>query len=190
MTNIVDINFDSFSHGQIKSKLWLCEKLEPYLPDNPANTVILGSWYNVLGFMLLVRNKKKYKTITGVDVDASVQPIANKICDYWVIESKQVHNIIEDSNLVDYQFIDVVINCSSEHMDNTDWFDKIPSGTLVCIQSSNMTDSGEPWLIKNPSSSLIDFKSKYPLSEVKLLDTLPIAYHTWGYERYMIIGIK
>jgi hypothetical protein len=190
MTNTVDINFDSFSHGQIKSKLWLCEKLEPCLPDSPINIVILGSWYNILGFMLLVRNEKKYKTITGVDVDSSVQPIANKICDYWVLESKQVHNIVEDANLIDYQFIDVVINCSPEHMDNTNWFDNIPCGTLVCIQSSNMTDSSEPWHIKNPSHSIEDFANKYPVSSTLFLDALPIRYQDWGYERYMLIGIK
>jgi hypothetical protein len=25
------MNYDAFSHGQIKSKLWLAEKIEPYI---------------------------------------------------------------------------------------------------------------------------------------------------------------
>jgi hypothetical protein len=45
------INFDSFSHGQVKSKIWLCENLERLLPDN-AKVLTLGSWVNILGFMI------------------------------------------------------------------------------------------------------------------------------------------
>jgi hypothetical protein len=34
------MNFDSFSHGQIKSKLWLCEKLEPLTKDNITDSAV------------------------------------------------------------------------------------------------------------------------------------------------------
>jgi hypothetical protein len=185
MTNI---NLDSFSHGQVKSKIWLCEKLEPYIINN-ANIVILGSWVNVLGFMLLSRQPNGYNYVKGIDIDEGAVDIANKICNYWYVEGVE-RSVVEDANTTILDGFDVVINCSSEHMEDTKWFDRIPAGTLVCVQSSNLTDSNDPWLITNPSPTIDSFKEKYPLRDIKFCDTLPIRYGDWGYDRYMIIGIK
>ena len=63
------MNFDAFSHGQIQSKIWLCEELEPHTPIH-ANIRILGSWYNILAFMLLTRRPEYYyNSIEGIDID-------------------------------------------------------------------------------------------------------------------------
>lgn len=189
MTDITNINFDSFSHGQIKSKLWLCEKLEPYIPKF-CDIAILGSWYNILGFMLLVRNSCQFNSITGIDIDPTATTIANKICDYWSIELPKVKSICANANDVSLNEYNVIINCSSEHMHNTNWFNNIPEKSLVCIQSSNVIDPEHPWYITLPSTSIENFSSKYDVSSVLYLGTLPIVYDTWGYERYMLIGIK
>jgi hypothetical protein len=189
MISLDNMNFDSFSHGQIKSKLWLCEQLEPHLP-NKVDIAVLGAWYNVLAFMLLSRNQYRYNSITGIDNSQEAIDIANRICDYWIIENNKVKNWSLDANTVAFDFCNVVINCSSEHMKNTHWFDNIPAGTLICIQSSNVTDIKEPWYIKNPSHSIADFATKYPVSLTLFLDALPIRYQGWGYDRYMLIGIK
>ena len=74
------MNFDSFSHGQIESKIWLCDQIEPFLPPT-ANIVNLGGWYNVLGFMLKVRNPRRNLKITNIDADPETKPIADRICD-------------------------------------------------------------------------------------------------------------
>ena len=76
------MDFDSFSHGQIVSKLWLCEQLEQYIDKN-RDITILGSWHNVLGFMLSVRKPGYYKNILGVDSDINVIEIADKITNAW-----------------------------------------------------------------------------------------------------------
>jgi hypothetical protein len=52
------MNLDSFSHGQIASKLWLCDHIEQYVTDN-SRVAIVGSWYNVLAFMMLTRNESR-----------------------------------------------------------------------------------------------------------------------------------
>jgi hypothetical protein len=187
-TAMTNIDLDGFSHGQIKSKLWLCEKLEPLTKDN-ITVAILGSWINVLGFMMLSRQPNKYSHIRGIDLDSTNVDIANKICNYWFVEGIQ-HTTCDDANTVDTQGFDVVINCSCEHMGSSAWFDNISSGTMVCIQSSDILDPDEPWLIKNPSHSIDEFLSKYPLSEIKFSETLPITYEDWGYNRFMLIGIK
>lgn len=190
MTDSDNFNYDAFSHGQIKSKMWLCEKLEPHIPES-SSIAILGSWYNVLGFMLLTRNNKPYASITGIDQDHYSTKIANKILNFWIIENFQsINHISQDVNTIDLNAYDVIINCSPEHMESSDWFTNIKEGTIVCIQSSNVTDPNYPWLIQNPSPNLTSFVSKYPVTDTLFLDTLPIRYKDWGYDRYMLIGIK
>jgi hypothetical protein len=185
MTNI---NLDCFSHGQVKSKIWLCENLERFLPEN-SMVLILGSWVNVLGFMMLSRRPDGYSYVKGVDKDEGAVEIANKLCSYWYIEGIG-NTVLDDANTTDTRGFNAVINCSSEHMENTTWFDNIPDGTLVCVQSSNITDTKDPWFVENPSPTIDSFKEKYPLRDIKFCDTLSIQYGDWGYDRYMIIGIK
>jgi hypothetical protein len=184
------MNYDAFSHGQIKSKLWLCEQIEPYLKNETV--IILGSWYNVLAFMMLTRCHHKYKKITGIDLDQSCIPIANKLCDAWIVDKSdvKVQNVEGSADNVDYSGVSLVVNCSAEHFADQSWFGKIPAGMLVCIQSSNMTEPKAPWLITNPSPTLESFISKYTLTTNYMTDTLRIQYDGWGYDRYMIIGIK
>ena len=70
------------------------------------------------------------------------------------------------------------------------WFDKVKQGTLVCIQSSDVTDEYYPWLVTNPNPDIETFKNKYPLSHTMFLDNRNIQYGNWGYNRFMLIGIK
>ena len=182
------MNYDSFSHGQVVSKVWLCEQLEPFVTDN-SNVLIIGSWYNILGFMMLTRNKNLYQHILGIDLTKNSTEIADKLNDAWDIEGKLSNNIA-DAQYYDYTGFDLVINCSCEHMDN-DWLDKINHGTLVCIQSSDVVDPNEPWFITNPNSTLNEFSEKYSLKSVLFEGTLPIKYSTgFSYNRFMKIGIK
>lgn len=181
------IHFDSFSHGQVKSKQWLCENLEPLI-NQRASVVILGSWVNVTGFMMLTRRPDLYHHIKGIDIEPNSIEVANKVNDCWVIEKMMSHEL-GDANSISTSGVDIVINCSSEHMNSTIWFDNIAPGTLVCVQSSNVTDENDPWYITNPSPTFESFMEKYPL-DVKFAGTLPIRYNDWGYDRYMVIGIK
>lgn len=184
------MNYDSFSHGQIKSKIWLCQELEKHLPNDPKVT-ILGCWYNVLAFMMLTRNPDMYCQIIGLDIDTEAIQIANQINNAFITDSDLLKNIVCDANEFIFADTNIVINCSSEHMHSTKWFNNIPSGTLVCIQSSNVTDAEYPWLVTNPSPTLESFEYKYKLSKTYFLDTLPIRYKNGhGYDRFMLIGIK
>lgn len=183
------MNFDSFSHGQIISKVWLCEQLEPYLPEK-STVFILGSWYNLLGSMMLTRNRNLYQSILGIDIDADAIKIADKLCVTWIIE-KKLSNTIGDANTYNLEGPNVIINCSPEHMDSVDWLNNIVKGTLVCVQSSDMKNDGETWDIKQYTPSLESFIEKYPLDDVLFCGTLPIQYENGkGYNRFMLIGKK
>lgn len=181
------MNFDCFSHGQITSKVWLCNEVEKYLHDN-SKIAILGGWYNLLGFMLLTRFSSKISKLTSFDIDVNTKSIADKITDTWL--HKIVTNVIADVNTVDLNDYNVVINCSPEHMYENHWFKNIKKETIVCIQSSNITIQTDPWLVVNPNVSLKNLCNKYTLSNLLYADELPIVYDNWGYKRYMIIGKK
>lgn len=185
------MNFESFNHGQVQSKIWLCENLEPLLPKFPS-VLILGAWHNVLGFIMLSRQPKRYDFIAAVDIDPEVKPIADKICEAWTMsDTVKIQNLTEDANNTRFTHYNVVINCSVEHMENVSWFDKIDNNALVCIQSSDLPENhDEVWKINNPNISLEKLKQKYPLSQILFAGEKVIQYENWGYKRLMIIGIK
>lgn len=184
------MDYTALSHGQIESKIWLCETLEPYIPQN-ANIAILGSWYNILGLMLYTRNPKKHKFITGIDIDQDATLLADKFCNSFLCEGFG-KNICLDVNLFDYQNVDVVINCSVEHIQNYNWFYNIPKDTLVCLQTIIVHDVKiiDDWNVINRFTSLDSFLDTFPLSHVYFKGTKDFNYSTLKYTRLMLIGKK
>lgn len=186
------MNFDSFSHGQIQSKVWLCKELERFIHAN-LKVAVLGSWYNLVAFMLLTRNADRYQHILGIDIDPEVKAIADKVTEAWRIGSDyKVENITADANVYDTSGYDLIINCSPEHMEGNDWFDNLEYGTMVCIQSSDVqTSDDDVWKCVNPNESLEDLVLKYPLSKYLYSGEKEIRYsEDNGYKRFMLIGIK
>lgn len=184
------MDYSAFSHGQLQSKLWLCEQLEPHVPYY-SRVAILGSWYNILGFMLLTRNRRLYNSITGFDIDSNSITIADMICQGFMLGvDTQLRNLNQDINTVDYNGYDVIINCSVEHISSNDWFASLPNNAIICLQTCNVIDENEPWLITNPNSDFDTFLNKYPLNKYLFKGEKTITYDDWGYSRYMIIGTK
>ena len=181
------MDFSAFSDGQIKSKLWLCEKLEPYLRYN-SKIAILGSWYNILGFMLLNRKPNHYQLITGFDMDPKVKEHADLLnAAYVCYPNKLMENVTVDVNQIDVNDYDCIISTSVEHMESLEWFSKL-NNKLVCIQSSNVTHSDEIWDIKNSNPTFNDFKNKFQCNKTYFEGQLEFNYGHLAYNRYMIIG--
>jgi len=186
------MDMTAFSHGQTQSKLWLCEQLEPHLPKI-SQVIILGSWYNVLGYMLTCRNPKKYNLILGVDKNPEYIEIADKINNGWMIgDDIKIRNTCRDVETLGSDYLagyNVVINTSVEHM-NPSWYEKISSDQLVCLQSSNMVTADPNWNIVDPNPTMGEFKSKYPMSQILFEGEKVFDYGHLVYTRYMIIGRK
>lgn len=184
------LDLTSFSHGQIKSKLWLCQTLGPLLPSE-ARIYILGSWHNVLGSMLFLTNPDRIQSIVGIDANPEAIEIAEKITNYWYIEGK-LNNICANANTypLEQNKETVVINCSPEHFESNDWLNNINPETLVCIQSSNIVTAEHPWYVTQPSATFEQFLENYPLSNIIFSGTQKIEYSHFSYERYMVIGYK
>ena len=187
------MDFSAFSHGQIHSKLWLCETLEPYI-DEPVNVIIVGSWYNVLGLLMMVRNRHLYKKIEGVDINSDHINTSNKICDAFVIIDNIVLNNHCSVDDVDFSAYDIVISTSTEDIQSSDWYEKIPDNKIVCLQSVNL-DPGiakkyNNWEIVNPNISMETFLKKFPMNQILFQGSKEFDYGDLKYDRYMIIGKK
>lgn len=186
------MDFNAFSHGQVKSKIWLCEELEKYLQDN-TRIVVLGCWYNTTAFMLFTRNKYDYNKIDGIDFNPENVSIADKINDAWKIENK-LDSYFADANNTFYQNYDVVICSSVEDIKENQWYHRIPNGHLVCLQSLNLTNKQikkySNWNILNPVKNLTEFKTKYPLQKILYEGSKKFDYDDLKYTRHMLIGIK
>lgn len=78
--------------------------------------------------------------------------------------------------------INLVINTSCEHMDNT-WFENLPSGTFVVLHQNDYFSNEQH---VNCCKDLEDVKSKYPMQSIFYEGELD----THLYNRFMLIGIK
>jgi hypothetical protein len=186
---------ESFYHGLVSSKLWLCEQLElaTYRENLQKPSLhILGCWDNLLAFMLLTRRPEYYYDVCGYDINPEAITVANKVCDMWKYESPKVTNIVQDVNAYDYSIHSnsIFINCSIDQMNSNAWYDSVPKGSLVCVQTTNMKDPDFPWYIKQTTDSLDELVNRFNFSTLIYSGVKNIQYQVSGYKRYMIIGLK
>lgn len=201
-----DFDFgDAFSDGQILSKLWLIEELQRIEEDdlelNLGTVFILGSWYGVLP-ALMFDKRSRVKRIRGFDIDPACAEIAESLNKHpYVIDEWKFKATTADMYELDYERAqyttlrsdgteatltdkpDTIINCACEHLtDFPRWWDRIPKGKLVALQSNNFQIPDHP----NWKPSLAEFKRDVPLSTTLYEGAL----HLDLYERYMVIGYK
>jgi len=177
-------NKDSFSNGQIDSKLWLCRELES-LGWESNLTHIYGGWYGVLAFLLLSREKFIVNRIHSFDADPECESIADMINNNYVFKEWKFKAHTSDCNTM-ISNADLIINTSSEHFETMDWFDNIKSGTRVIIQGNDMDHDDHVV----HSDTLEKFIEQYPLSEINYQGELEFIYPDWNFRRYMLIGKK
>lgn len=203
MEDIFDTSFDSiknpyesFNHGLINSKIWLCQELEGIMYKQQMHIPslhILGCWDNLLTFMLLTRKPKFYGVVHGYDIDERAIEAANQITNTWLHDYPKVYNHVLDINNTDFSSVgeeSIFINCSVDQLDSTKWFDTIPKGRLVCIQATDIEDSNEPWLVKQTTKSIDELSNRFQLSDILFKGTREIYYSTFSYNRFMLIGLK
>jgi SAM-dependent methyltransferase len=130
----------SFESGLILNKLWLIRELKK-IQDQFSTIYILGSWYGNMS-ILLAKNNIQYDHIVNVDRDPAVVRRAHRMAQILKIDDR-IEPMIKDANRLDYRQLDedgLVINTSCHDMDNRGWFDHIPSGVVVALQSRDDVD--------------------------------------------------
>ena len=182
------VNKDVWSNGQVDSKLWLCRELEKIKFDNDQTIYILGGWYGMAGFLLLSRENLPIKYIKSFDIDPMCELYADMMNQNWVYKQWKFKAYTKDCNLLDYSTKpNIIINTSCEHFESMDWFNNIPDGTLVALQSNNLIHDDE---YTNNINSIDDMIDQYPMTKLYYDGKLDFVYPDKSFSRFMIIGIK
>ena len=171
---------ESFWKGQVNSKVWLAENLLEFVPVRPLNIVIYGGWNGVLASILFNSNIAVQR-ITSVDIDPVCEDIANTVNRRYLDENKFS---AVTADMCEYTTnADVVINTSCEHIfDFNEWYDKIPKGKLIIVQSNNFFEVPDH---VNCCKTLEDFAEQTPM-DIAYEGTLELP----KYNRFMRIGYK
>jgi hypothetical protein len=145
---------------------------------------VLGSWYGNLGILLALDPVIQYKKLINVETDPEFLRVSERIHDHLGMGNTEY--MLKDANDLDYSQLGrdgVVINTSLTDMQGQAWFDHIPEGTLVALQSRDH-DPG------NAAHSTQDIIDRFPLSEIIYDGELDLQDPETTYTRYMVIGIK
>jgi hypothetical protein len=173
----------SFTHDLIASKVWLLHELARIAPQ-VGTVYVLGSWYGNLGVLLALDPVIEYKKLINVETDKKFLRASKRIHNHLGMNNTKY--MLADANDLDYRQLGrdgVVINTSLTDMQGQAWFDNIPAGTLVAMQSRDH-DPG------NAAHNTQDITDRFPLSEVIYDGKLQLADPETAYTRYMVIGIK
>jgi len=198
-----DLNYDSFSTGQLQSKEWVVEIMRDIRQVEKIeylNIFNLCGWYGILPAMLWVKNIP-FTIIRSFDIDMSCKKIADRINrtllqDSWRFQAvtKDIFelNFSQDTySLYSYgkdkwfevtEQADTIINTSCEHT-SPSWFDNVPSGKIVVLQSNNFIE-GDGHI--NCMTDLDEFQMTYPLTKTWYAGSMTFQ----KYKRFMMIGVK
>jgi len=153
----------SFHRSLIFNKLWLIKELSK-IKDQYSTIYILGSWYGNLS-LLLSRSNIEFDHIVNVDQDVDV-----------LKQGQRIARRLGDD--LDYRQLDqdgLVINTSCHDIDRQDWFDHIPAGTMVALQTRDDVDHS---------------LSQYPLQKTLYRGSIDLEDPETPYTSWLKIGIK
>ena len=200
--NNTEIWDDCFSRGQLQSKLWLVKELKKC--DVELGTIFLcAGWYATLATMLFESDIKIDK-VRSFDIDDTCVDIAETFNKPWFVDQWRFKSITQDIMEVNYNehiwqywsnannrmsrpitdTPDTIINTSCEHIENfAEWYDKIPDGKLVILQSNNFYEVKEH---VNCVGSVEEFAANAPMQNILYSGELDLP----KYRRFMLIGRK
>ena len=169
---------DMFHSNQINSiyeMLKACDAIVPKLKGK--KTVYIGSW---MGFKTRILCEMYGLKITELEIDKR----CGNVSKIWNEENRYyVGHIYEDANKMStnfYSLNDLVINPSCEHMSD-EWFNKIPKGTHLILQSNDFDIPEHTNIVKN----IKEMKDKYEMTDIYSC-TLQCSV----YRRFTLAGIK
>ena len=196
----IEYDKDVMSRGQLKSKKWLVDELSN-LNLSLGTIFLCAGWYASI-VPLMQEAKLDFEKIRSFDIDPDVWKIAETFNADLVNEGWQFKASTQDIMHIDYvehnyntEKLDgaiipltdmphTIVNTSCEHIPNfTDWYNLLPEGRLIILQSNNYFEIEEH---VNCSNSLEEFSASAPMQKVLYEGELDLGKYT----RYMKIGRK
>lgn len=169
---------DAFWSGQVKSKEWLIEQLEPFVTKS-IKVDIHGGWVGVLASMLF-QSSIPIRYVCSVDIDSTCEPIAtmmNKIEE----QDGRFKAITSDMCTVPVHG-DVIINTSCEHItqeQHDTWLARLPKDSIIVCQSNDYQIQEHVRIAK----TLDEFEE-----QTRLTVLWSGQLQTQLYKRWMVIG--
>ena len=185
---------ESFSKGQVLSKLWARDCLMDLNLDSCKTGLILCGWSGVLANLLL---EKLFDGIMSVDNNPDCEPVAIRL-NYEDYTEGRFNAVTRDIFDLDYHqwdlavnkfngkpsHFDIIVNTSCEHIKSFDkWYKLLPKGQLLLLQSNDFFEIEEHI---NCVDSLEAFKAMVPMKHLLFAGELPFE----NYTRFMLIGYK
>ncbi len=182
---------EALNKNQIASKMWLADALLDSVGPQLGRVLILGGWFGVLAAVLLHDRRFAIGHVESVDIDPRCAPIALAL-NATHVRAGRFTARTADMLEIDYGQTpekvigapDVVVNTSCEHLEAFGrWYDRIPAGQLVVLQSNDYYACSEH---VNCVPDLAAFRAQAPLSELLFEGERKLRRYT----RFMLIGRK
>ena len=125
----------SFTPDLVASKTWIIDQLSGLAP-RLGTVYVLGSWFGNLGVLMHLDPRVQYDRLINVDHDRKWQAVSRRIATRMGFDDHMQY-MVTDVNDLDYRQAknpSVVINTSINNIQGQQWFDRIPSGTVVALQ--------------------------------------------------------
>ena len=192
---------DAFSSGQLKSKLWLIQKLKDHNLTSLGCVFSCAGWYGVLPFLFLTDRRFSITRCFLFEKDPLSVKIAEDINRCFVTKNWAFKAVLQDIQDLDYSMAcfqtlrangtavelqavpDTIINTACEHIANFDvWWSKIPQGKLIILQNNDYFSLPDHI---NCVSSIEEFKKQADM-DFLYEGTLNLD----SYRRFLLIGRK
>jgi hypothetical protein len=171
----------SFTRDLIFSKFWLMDAVERCTAASGIysfdTAVVLGSWYGNMALILNVSDLD-VKQITLIDIDPDCIAFSK-----WLYrdQPRRIRSILGDANAYNYtnQLKNrLIINTSCNDISGQVWFENIPAGSLVALQS------------RDDHESLSVFDRRFPLDQTFYLGSKKLSDPVKTYQRFTKVGFK
>lgn len=170
---------------QVRSKLWLLDELAKHCDLAGSSLLVLGGWYGILPLLANWRLTSPPPQMVSIDIDGAVVEAGERIVGtmYSNVEYRRVDAMDLDYEALGLEHPAVVLNTICEHLtDVAGWWDRIPHGQLVALQSNNHRGCADH---VSAVDSVDEFKRQLPMAELLFEGALELP--PW-LDRYMLIG--
>jgi hypothetical protein len=178
---------DSFSKGQVKSKIWAVDELQKIKEIKYNKVYLMCGWYGLLARLLFDHYNKSgdtSKVIQSIDIDESCKPVADCLNYDEHVAGRFISNTDDILNIKNIERDSLVINTSCEHLENfKKWMELLSDDQAVLLQSNDYFECDQH---VNCAESLEVFIKKANLKTVYFSGELQLE----KYKRFMIIGLK
>lgn len=175
----------SFGSNLIENKFWAFTKLSE-IKNNFDTIYILGSWYGNAGLLLSMDPRFEFDEIINVEKNKNMLKASDQFAKLQ--KDPRIKSMHKDANRLDYRRLGpngLVVNFSCTNIVGRDWFERIPSGTMILVSGRN----NDPGAV-HKFNSLEEFSSTYPLTKILFSGQRTFEDPETEYDAYLVIGTK